>query len=395
MTAVEREPEVKERVELTAEAAGGREQGPPVARLIGGSPVRLWGMTAAERLRRLLARAGVADVAAWDGTAAAGRPHLLIRGDHVFAAALIPDLLARPGAVLLHEERPVAAHVDAGAAGRVAEAMDAGRLPDASGLELLEPHALGSPHDPALRKRSVPYVLRLTPASLDEAERRTFDGSYKGVTDFVTRHVWPAPARRVTRWCAEAGVTPNMVTMASLGLVLLAFWLFWIGAFLPGLVAAWAMTFLDTVDGKLARVTVTSSRLGNAFDHGIDLIHPPFWYWAWAAGVWSAGGAPAGLDMALAVTVAGYVVQRLQEGLFLGLFKMEIHVWRRFDSLFRLVVARRNPNLALLTLFALFGAPGAGLIAVAVWTGVSLVVHTAQIVQAARAPAPLRSWLAA
>src|SRR3546814_17463336 len=56
-----------------------------------------------------------------------------------------------------------------------------------------------------------------------------------------------------------------------------------------GLVAAYAMTFLDTVDGKLARVTLTSSPIGNVFDHGIDLVHPPFWWWAWIVGLAHAG----------------------------------------------------------------------------------------------------------
>ena len=365
-----------------------------MARLVAGTPVRLWGMTAEERLRRTLARLGLHDVAPWDGTAVPGQNHLLIRGDHVFAPALVAGLAARPETVLTIEGRPVAAHVGPGEAARTAAALAEERLGEATGLEVVEPAELSSAHDEALRKRQVPYVLRLTPETRAEAERRTFAGSYKGVTDIVTRHLWPAPARLVTRWCAEAGISPNAVTAVSLGLVVLAFWLFWTGAFLPGLIAAWAMTFLDTVDGKLARVTLTSSRFGNVFDHGIDLVHPPFWYWAWAVGVWETGAAPPGLDLALAVTVIGYIVQRLQEGLFLGLFKMEIHVWRRFDSLFRLIVARRNPNLLLLTGFALAGAPGEGLIAVAGWTAVSLIVHLIQTLQAALSPAPLRSWLA-
>ena len=58
------------------------------------------------------------------------------------------------------------------------------------------------------------------------------------------------------------------------------------GAFLSGLVCAWAMTFLDTVDGKLARVTLTSSRIGDVMDHGLDLVHPPFWWWAWGIGLY-------------------------------------------------------------------------------------------------------------
>ncbi|MFN2427963.1 MAG: CDP-alcohol phosphatidyltransferase family protein, partial [Candidatus Binatia bacterium] len=76
-----------------------------------------------------------------------------------------------------------------------------------------------------------------------------------------------------------------MVTLLSLGFVLLAMWLFSIGWFGPGLIAAWIMTFLDTVDGKLARVTVTSTTFGNFFDHGIDIVGPPVWYVAWAYGL--------------------------------------------------------------------------------------------------------------
>src|SRR3546814_5608995 len=68
-------------------------------------------------------------------------------------------------------------------------------------------------------------------------------------------------------------------------MVIAAVYRLWHGNWWPGLLAAWGMTFLDTVDGKLARITLKSSKLGNVFDHGIDLVHPPFWYWAWAAGL--------------------------------------------------------------------------------------------------------------
>ena len=59
------------------------------------------------------------------------------------------------------------------------------------------------------------------------------------------------------------------------------------------------MTFLDTVDGKLARVTVTSTKLGNVFDHGIDLVHPPLWYLAWGIGLALEPPAIAGVPLSL------------------------------------------------------------------------------------------------
>lgn len=358
-----------------------------------GEGVSVWGMTSAERLRRMFARLNVTDVSEWDGTAPDADTCLVFSADHVFAQVLLADLSRQVGTVLTSDGRPVAAHVTADRAADVAQDIAEGSLSRAKDLISSEPEALSSAYDETLRKREVPYVMPLTSQTVRAVEQRTFDGSYKGVTDFVTLYCWPKPAIAVVRWCAASKITPNMVTSLSLVLVLAAMWLFWNGFFITGIIAAWLMTFLDTVDGKLARVTVTSTKFGNVFDHGIDLVHPPFWYWAWVVGVMATVENPPDLTVAFWITVIGYVVQRLQEGIFIKAFNMEMHIWRRFDSLYRLVVARRNPNLALLTVFALLGAPAEGLIAVAVWTAVSLIVHSMQIAQALRAPRPLQSWL--
>jgi phosphatidylglycerophosphate synthase len=151
------------------------------------------------------------------------------------------------------------------------------------------------------------------------------------------------------------------------------------------------------VDGKLARVTLTSSKFGNLLDHLTDLIHPPFWWLAWIAGLgatWTPLAHPVAVG---AVVVGGYVLQRLLEGLFqLQHGMMHIHVWRRFDSAFRLVIARRNPNLVLLTAATLLGRPDLGILAVAAWTAFGCVEQAAVVVQAAlarRRGGPLRSWL--
>jgi phosphatidylglycerophosphate synthase len=151
------------------------------------------------------------------------------------------------------------------------------------------------------------------------------------------------------------------------------------------------MTFLDTVDGKLARVTLSSSRIGHVLDHGLDIVHPPFWYLAWTMGLLLSpeGGVlsadsnvaswlrPAGL-----ITVVGYVVGRLIEGLFMLVFKLEIHCWQPIDGFFRLITARRNPNLLLLSAATLYSRPDLGLVFVALWTIASLAFHTVRLFQA-------------
>lgn len=77
-------------------------------------------------------------------------------------------------------------------------------------------------------------------------------------------------------------VTPNQVTILSIFLAIFAGLAFWGGYLVIGLLLGWVMTFLDTVDGKLARVTVSSSEIGEILDHGLDLVHLPLWYLACA-----------------------------------------------------------------------------------------------------------------
>ena len=380
----------------------------PAGRLVGRCELRLWSLPQAERWRRSLSRAGVADFAEDGAPLPAAGSVVLVRAEYVVDDGSIKALVATPDCLLAVERAdggraPVAARVDAGRAPEIAALLAAGRL-DASdgrlaGLAVLGPQELGSRHNEALRKRARPFAVSLADTPIAQVEKLTFAGAYKGVTDAITKYLWPAPARSVTRWCAAAGISPNAVTAVSLVFVFVALWQFAVGAFWTGLAAAWIMTFLDTVDGKLARVTLTSSRWGNVFDHGIDLIHPPFWYWAWWYGLVS-GSEPVAAwavsDLALGVVIAGYVVGRLMEGVFIWRFGMEMHVWRRVDSLFRLVTARRNPNLAILTVATAFGRPDLGFGLIAAWTALSLAFHAVRIVQAALGKAGgrrLTSWL--
>jgi phosphatidylglycerophosphate synthase len=363
----------------------------PTARIVsipaggGPQPARIWGMTGRARLERALRRAG----APVDETG-----DVLLRDDFIYDEVLIEALLARPGVALVTPEG-MAAAVHGGRNAGDEDSLRRGQIP--AGLRPLDAVALASSYNKSLRKRAAPYLLQIGSMPAVALERHMFNGAYKGVTDFVTKRVWPWPAFHVTRLCARFGIGPNLVTAVSLVFVLAAMALFWHAQFAAGLVCAWAMCFLDTVDGKLARVTLRSTPFGNVFDHGIDLIHPPFWYWAWYEGLNARAGEDATLlHLALILIVAGYVGGRLQEGLFQLLFGIEMHIWRPLDSAFREITARRNPNLFILTVATILGAPDRGFVAVAAWTAICFLFHTVRILQAvlakAMGKAPV-SWL--
>ncbi|MGI9493929.1 MAG: CDP-alcohol phosphatidyltransferase family protein [Geminicoccaceae bacterium] len=368
----------------------------PIVVMIGESDARIWGLTTEERLRRITKTLNVSAVLKDGEARPATESIVLIRADYAIEDRLVTALVNHePGFVLVVEEDDgrstiaAAAHVDVADADAVAQLLRTPQVDrtksDTLGLTPLSPIELGTDYNARLRKREIPYVLEVGPQSIQVIENRIFAGSYKGITDFVTKYCWPLPARWVTRQAVRFGWTPNMVTGMSLMLVFVTLWLFMQGHFLTGLAVGWFMTFLDTVDGKLARVTLTSSPWGNVFDHGIDLIHPPFWYWAWWYGLHQTVPEAASLpylDAALMVVIIGYVVGRLEEGVFIKAFGIQIHIWRPIDSFFRLITARRNPNLAILMVAALFGAPGIGFLLVAVWTIFSLLFHAMRIIQA-------------
>lgn len=356
----------------------------------GRNETRVWGLTAAERLRRIArGRWQLVDAAPSDG------PALLVSLDYAFDPAWLGYIADRPGSVVTLDGRPVLAHATAQVA-PAAEAMAQGRVPD--GLTPVAVEGGIDLHNTELRKREQPFLLPLRPETVPQIERASYKGAYKGVTDLLTKYLWPELAFHLTRLSARIGLSPNMVTAIGAAFCIAAFFAFWEGHYWFGMGLGFVFMVLDTVDGKLARCTITSSKIGNVLDHGLDLVHPPFWWWAWLHGL-AAYGRPLALETAeivLAIIVGGYVVGRVIEGIFMRAWGMHIHVWRPIDSWFRLITARRNPNMVLLFASMLVARPDIGIVAVAAWTVLSILFHVLRLLQAAVASAagrPIVSWL--
>ena len=357
----------------------------PALAQIGDNPTLLWGMTNAERLRRMARAEGLPD------TPPASGARLFVNLDYVFDPVWLRHIVALPGTVVMDGDALVMAH------------LSGGMTPDdiavhRGALTIIDYRDDPQIYNRQLRKLDTPFIQRLTPETRREIERKSYFGAYKGVTDLLTKYLWPELALWLTRIAASIGMTPNMVTAIGAALCVYATYLFAYGHYWIGMLAAFVFMVFDTVDGKLARCTITSSKWGNVADHGVDLVHPPFWWYFWGVGLGSWGLALSDQTFLLVMiaVVVGYVLQRVIEGMFIKDFGMDVHVWRRFDSQFRLITARRNPNIAILFFATLAGRPDIGLIAVAWWTVISLLVHAVQLVQAyaqRRAGRPIVSWM--
>lgn len=366
----------------------------PLFVTVGDNPARAFGMAAADRANALAVKAKLAPA----DEAHEDRSTVYADLDWAWDPEWLVAMAGTPGRILTKDGHPVLAHVPAGGdpAPILAAMHSKERYGDAT-LEQVDADTADFSYR-KLRKRDRPFVIRLDPANVEPAERAAYDASYKGVTDILTLYLWRRSAFYLTRWAARAGMTPNMVTAIGAALCLAAFFLFLNGWYWTGIFAGLGFMVLDTVDGKLARCTGQSSKWGNIFDHGVDLIHPPFWWWAWAEGLEHYGRPFEQVYELLIIgaIVLGYVAQRIIEGIFMRRFGMHIHVWRRIDSQFRLITARRNPNMIILVACLACGRPDLGIELVAMWTIISLIFHAVRLAQAnARRDRgrPVVSWL--
>jgi len=324
-------------------------------------------------------------------------PWLVLSGDSILDARILPQLAALEGCVFFAsgegEERAAILRVAADPVGLEPEAANV--------LELAESMAARgaarpmAPEDFAayiveLRRDLDPYLFRVADqAVLRRVERFMFWSNYKGSTDFMTKHVWPPLVWILVRPLAKWRVHPNWVTAVDIAATFIAIPFWMEGWWATGFFLAYLMSLLDSVDGKLARLTFTYSKLGEILDHGLDLVHPPFWYLGWAWGL-SGGDTQSAIFQASIWMFWLYVADRLSPPIFRWRTGRSIHGYLPIDVKIRTFISRRNVNLPFFTAAVAIDAlrPGPGwevsifvFYAMVLWQAVCVVYHAVRTVQ--------------
>ena len=130
------------------------------------------------------------------------------------------------------------------------------------------PRAIPAPIDP---------LVVTTSADVNDAEWRLLRGLVKDTDGFMARNVERPISLRIARRLASTGITPNQVTLLSVGVGLCGALFFLSAHWLWQTVGALlflAHSILDGCDGELARLRFQESRFGGIIDYwGDNVVH--------------------------------------------------------------------------------------------------------------------------
>ena len=230
---------------------------------------------------------------------------------------------------------------------------------------------------PELRLTIAPFMIRLTaPDQLRKVDHLMYRRTFKGVIDVVARYGYYHLVRLITRGLSRTTLSPNLFTVLSILGIWVAIPCFATGHIALGCVSAWIGVLLDSVDGKLARLTLNLSDAMGTIEHLSAMPGLGLWFiaigWHLTSGDLITPSAPM---LACWATVIAFIVDKLVSGSFRKHFGRELFDVRPLDAFFHLFAVRRNMHLLILTLGARAHAVDAAFLVMAAGMVGTLLVH--------------------
>ena len=228
---------------------------------------------------------------------------------------------------------------------------------------------------PELRQTAVPSLIKLQDrSSIRAIENEMYEKTFKGVIDFIAAYIYRIPVRGLVRVLAPTRITPNLVTAVSVLCSLAAIPLFAMGWLGTGLAVAFVFIIADSLDGKLARMTVRFSKVADKVDHFTSPTFETCYYLAW--GWHFSGGDFSTLPGKSAVLLACvFLMDRIVTSVFGCKYGRSLLDYNKCDARFHLIAARRNINLFIMAIGVVLQNPLAALYAATLWMFITMLWH--------------------
>ncbi|MDO8432608.1 MAG: CDP-alcohol phosphatidyltransferase family protein [Candidatus Binatus sp.] len=220
----------------------------------------------------------------------------------------------------------------------------------------------------------VPFHLRRIATEADA------EACWPILLDYIQRRTLELPAQYfdpyfeslLVRWLAPTAITANQVTLITTALGFVVSLLYYSGWLRFGVLLAVFVEVLDGVDGKLARITRTTSKAGE-YEHVLDFFYENSWYialgfylprsgfeFAWTAAV---------------LMVAFDLIDNIVYSVADVRWGRSVDNATHFLARFRLIAGRRNIYNWLFLPWILIGLPAYGFYMAVAWAGITAAIH--------------------
>ena len=242
----------------------------------------------------------------------------------------------------------------------------------------LKPELLDT-YSPAHRGCVAFYVMPIkTRADAKATTKMLIRAAQKCTLDLPALILDPIFENRLVYWLCKTQITPNQITLFTVGLGIFIAWLFLNGYLRVGILLAYVVEVLDGVDGKLARTKLKFSRLGEQ-EHIMDFFMEQAWYLCITMFLFSSTGN----DIILWIgggLMACDLADKLLYYLIHTRLNRELDELETFDRTFRIIGGRRN-IYAWMFLFGFWaGYPVQTLGVVCFWALITVGVHGIRVV---------------
>lgn len=269
-----------------------------------------------------------------------------------------PALVTRDFLLMCSDSAPVFEELKQKVGAREIDAMDAANVDD---------------YIASMRRHVRPLCFSVARAKEGRlTERIILDAAQKGTLDFPAYVHAPIETAIVSLLC-KTRITPNQVTIAGFIIGCGATIAFVLGRVGVGLLAALVFGIVDGLDGKLSRVKVETTERGK-WEHHLDYLIENSWWTTIAFYLWHSAQLPSAFYF-LALLVGSHLLDEVVKRRAKVATGRLLDDVARFDRAFRLIAARRNVYVWLLTGGFLLGAFAQSYAIICGWAAVTAAVH--------------------
>ncbi|MDI6691260.1 MAG: CDP-alcohol phosphatidyltransferase family protein [Candidatus Bathyarchaeota archaeon] len=214
-----------------------------------------------------------------------------------------------------------------------------------------------------------------TKQDLDQAKRLIVENSQKkrGASDFVAHYFNRPIENTILYYISEwSFITPNRLTIATNIFAWFVTYLFFSGYLGLGALLTFVVGIIDGLDGKLARIKWSSTKLG-LMEHPFDMLYEFSWLIALALFLSQSESFLPITFAAISITFIAFY--RFCYDQFRRATGVSLDVYGRFERAFRRIAGRRNIYNVYILIGVLLGVPAYSLIVILVHSAITAIIY--------------------